>query len=108
MAGLNSIFEDFQKIAEILITIRNKIGPKTDVVWTGFDSPQQLLDEHTVDIKKIQEADSETLSKIHAEFLPTCTYQELATTNGWGSEYIQLANQFDYYHQRIRAIIPAA
>jgi hypothetical protein len=39
MDGLNSVFEDFQKVADILITIRNKIDPETDVVWTGYDSP---------------------------------------------------------------------
>jgi hypothetical protein len=107
MAGTNPVFEDFQKIAEILIRIRDRVDLKTDVVWAGFDNPKQLIDELSIDIKKIRECDAEALSKIYTEFLPTCTYQELAMTNGWGNDYLKLADQFDYYHKKIRAVMPA-
>jgi hypothetical protein len=82
MAGLNSVFDDFQKIAEILITIRNKINLKTDVAWTGNDSPEQLIDYLNGYIQKILAGDSETHSKVWEKFTATGTYQELSISNG--------------------------
>ncbi len=108
MGGLKDVFEDFQTIAEILIIIRNKIDLETDVVWTVYDSPQQLIDYLNGYIEKIHAGNSETLSRVYMEFGPTGTYQELSISNGWGNEYVELSKQFDYYHKRIRAVIPAS
>jgi len=85
MSGLNDVFEDFQKIAEILIIIRNKIDQEPDVVWTGYDSPQQMIDYLNGYIEKIQAGDSETLSRIFWVFEATGTYQELSISNGWAT-----------------------
>jgi hypothetical protein len=78
------------------------------VVWTGDDSPLQLIDYLTGYIEKIQACDSETLARVYMDFAATGTYQELSISNGWGDEYIGLSKQFDFYRQGIRALIPAS
>ena len=107
MADQTTVFGDFQKIAEILIDIRNRVDSDTDVVWTRFNDPRELIEDLTTDIQKLQMCDSETLSKVFMKFRPTSTYQELSISNGCGDEYLQLSKKFDYYRERIRAIFPA-
>ena len=107
MADQNAVFDDFQKIAEILIHIHNRVDSDTDVVWTRFNDPRELIEDLTSDIQKLQVCDSETLSKVFMKFWPTSTYQELSISNGCGDEYLQLSKKFDYYRERIRAIFPA-
>lgn len=94
-------FCDFQKIADILTIIQNKITPQTDVVWAGFNNPQEFLREITDDIDKIRSGDFDALAKINVEFAATCIYQELAMSNGWSKEYLELAEQFDAIYERI-------
>jgi hypothetical protein len=94
--------KEFQKIVEILIAIRNTVDLQTDVVWTKFDSAQELIDDLTTDIEKLRLGDCETLSKVYLAFGPTSTYQELSISNGWGDEYLKLAEQFDYCHKKIK------
>jgi hypothetical protein len=107
MADSISYFDDFQKIADILITIRNKVDSKTDIIWTGFNNPEQLINDLTSDIQKLGLCDSYALSKVYVGFGPTGIYQELSISNGWGNEYLELSKQFDYYHKRIRFVFPA-
>jgi len=41
---------DVQKIVEILTVINKKIGPNTDVVWTGYDTWKMLKEDVESDI----------------------------------------------------------
>jgi hypothetical protein len=100
-------FDDFQKIAEILIEVRSKVNLDTDVVWSEYDNPQQLLDALAKDIQNLHACDSMTLSKVYLQFSATGTYQELSISNGWGDEYLELSRQFDHYHKKIRSVLPA-
>ena len=36
------------------------------------------------------------------EFAPTSTYQEISLSNGWGNEFLKLADQFDKLYEKIR------
>src|SRR5258708_1844712 len=107
MTDLISAFDDFQKIVEILIKIKSTVDSRTDTVWTKFDNPRELIDDLASDIQKLELCNSDTLSKVFLEFGPTGTYQELSISNGWGNEYLELSKQFDYYHKRIRSVLPA-
>jgi hypothetical protein len=92
----------FQKIAEIVIIVQSKIDLKTDVVWTGFNTPYELKRYLTDYSEKLQLGDYDALSRVYNMFGPTGTFQELSISNGWGDEYIELAKQFDCYHEKIR------
>lgn len=94
-------YDDFQKIAGILKQIRAFISKETDTVWAGFDNSDKFLDELNQDIEKIETCNFQTLEKVHVEFLPTCTYQELSMSNGWGEEYLELSTEFDKIFERM-------
>jgi hypothetical protein len=99
-----SLFDEFRKIIDILTIIQNKIDSDTDVVWTGFNTPQELKIYLVSHIEKLRLCDYETLAIINMNFCPTGTYQELAISNGWGDEYLELANQFDEAHKKLLRI----
>lgn len=94
-------YQDFQGVATILKEIKNKINQKTDTVWAGFDNADTFLTELNHDIGRIEFCDFETLNKVHVEFAPTCTYQELSLSNGWSTEYLILAERFDILFNKL-------
>jgi hypothetical protein len=94
-------YKDFQKVADILKQIKALISQDTDTVWAGFDNAGKFLEELNQDIEKIENCDYQTLEKVHVEFLPTCTYQELSISNGWGDTYLKLSTDFDKIYERM-------
>ena len=95
-------YTDFKEISKIIGIIKAKINSETDTVWAEFDNPDILIKELDSDQKKIELLDFETLEKIMIDFLPTSTYQELAISNGWSEEYMEIANNFDSIYKRIK------
>jgi hypothetical protein len=95
-------FNYFQKIIEVLDKILNTVDLETDVVFTRFNTPQELIIDITKDIEKLKSQDRETLDKLYTMFAPTGTYQELSISNGWGYEYLQLSQEFDLYFQKLK------
>ena len=94
-------YKDFQKVAEILKQIKSFVSQDTDTVWAGFDNADKFLEELNYDIEKIENCDYKTLEKVHVEFLPTCTYQELSMSNGWSEKYLKLSTDFDKVYERM-------
>jgi len=97
-------YNDFQRVAEILKQLRAFIFKDTDTVWAGFENAEKFLEELNQDIQKIENCDFQTLEKVHVEFLPTCTYQELSMSNGWSDKYIMLSTDFDKIYERMTEI----
>ncbi len=97
-----SFYSDFKEVSKIITNIKSKNNNESDTVWTGFDNAEVLIKELDSDRKRIEFLDFETLEKVMAEFLPTSTYQELAMSNGWSEEYLQIAEKFDAIHKRIK------
>ncbi len=95
-------YSDFKEVSKIVAIIKSKIYDETDTLWAGFDNTEVLLKELDSDQKQIELLNFDTLEKIMVEFLPTNTYQELAMSNGWGDEYLQIAEKFDSIHKRIQ------
>ncbi|MEW5677222.1 hypothetical protein ABGT15_12985 [Flavobacterium enshiense] len=94
-------YESFKKVSKLLRIIKDKLNSETDIVWTRFDNPETLKAKIIHDIEKIELCDYETLEKVKEEFLPTCTYQELSISNGWGDEYLEIASKFDSLYSKI-------
>ncbi|AUC15909.1 hypothetical protein BTO06_12435 [Tenacibaculum sp. SZ-18] len=95
-------YSDFKEVSEIIANIKSRINDETDTVWAGFDNTEVLIKELDSDQKQIELLNFDTLEKTMVEFLPTSTYQELAMSNGWSDEYLQIAEKFDSIHKRIR------
>jgi hypothetical protein len=56
-------------------------------------------------IKQLKEGETEILEELRTGFLPTCTFQELAISNGWGDYYyLELADKFDEAYKRIKKL----
>ncbi len=103
MTDINPRLINIQKIVEILNTIKNKIDSNTDVVRSGFNSSTELINDIDSDIKKLHEGDYEILGKLTVMFAPTGAYQELSISNGWGEEFLKLAERFDYHLEKFRS-----
>ena len=95
-------YSDFKEVSDIISNIKSRISEETDTIWAGFDNVKTLIKELDSDQKQIELLDFDTLEKIMVEFLPTSTYQELAMSNGWGDEYLKIAQKFDTIHKRIK------
>ncbi len=82
-------------ILEILETITTKITDDSNVVWTRYDNPAQLRAELASYLEQLRTGDTSCLPKLSLNFAPTGTFQDLAISNGWGDEYLALAEAFD-------------
>jgi hypothetical protein len=102
MTAVIPAFNYFQKIIEVLDVILATVNSETDVAFTKFNTPQELMADITKDIEKLKLQDHETLAKLCLMFSPTGTYQELSISNGWGDEYLQLAHKFDLCFQKLK------
>lgn len=96
-------YKDFQKVRQILETIKGWTTDETDTVWAGYDNGKEFLVDLNIDIEKIKFCDFETLDKLNMEFAPTSTYQEIYLSNGWGNEFLKLAEQFDKLYEKIKS-----
>lgn len=94
-------YRDFQEVVSILMQIRSYITADTDTTWAGFDNAEEFLLELDKDIISLTYCDFSVLNKVYAEFLLTCTYQEIAISNGWSSHYLKHASDFDKLFERL-------
>lgn len=92
--------QHIEKIKAILTCIRSKINDDTDVVWTKYDTPGQLIDHIDVCLNNLKELNPKILGSIYLDFSPTSTFQEISISNGWEDEYIQLSTEFDNAYKK--------
>jgi len=106
-SNINNINElnEFQKIAEILIKIRETITNETDTVYVGYENAQSLIDELTNDINEIKLCNYEILEKTNINFAPTSRFQELSLSNGWSELYNKLSKEFDIKYKMLIGIL---
>lgn len=86
---------NLKRVIEIIKIIDSKITNETDVIWAGYDSPDELKNEIRSDLEALIGGDLSRLEKFRIHFAPTSTFQELSMSNGWSNEYLQLAKEFD-------------
>ncbi len=94
-------YKDFQKVAEILKRVKSLVSIDSDTVWSRFDSTAQFLDDLNQDIANIENCNFSTLDKVRMEFGPTSSYQEISISNGWGEEFLKLAEAFDKLFEKL-------
>jgi len=94
-------YKDFQKVADILGEIKLSIKTNTDTVCSRFDNAEHFLTDLNQDIANIRKCNFTILDKVHTEFLPTSTYQEISISNGWDDNYVKLSSDFDKLYERL-------
>lgn len=85
---------------EVLTTIKEKIDSNTNLNYCGFDTIKELEDSIDFDLTNLRFENTEYFEDIKNRFLPTVDFQELSIDNGWGDEYIILANKFDACYEK--------
>lgn len=84
---------------EILLKIREKITDDSDLIWTCFETADELRKEIDEFILRLDHGDENVINDIYIHFLPTSTFQEHSMQNGWTDEYMKLAGQFDKIYE---------
>jgi hypothetical protein len=101
MTGKINFYSDFQKVRQILEHIKSWTTNETDTAWAGYENGREFLVDLNQDIEKIKFCDFKTLDKLVMEFASTSTYQEISLSNGWGDNFLKLAESFDKLHKQI-------
>ena len=86
---------DLNQLIEIIKTVRLKITDETDVMYTRYDNARDLQKEIDNDLNELINGNMKKLEVFQSHFAPTTTFQEISLSNGWGEEYIVLADRFD-------------
>lgn len=89
-----------KQATEILLKVRDKITDESDLVWTSFETAEELRKEIDGFISRLNHGDKEVIKDVYIHFLPTSTFQEHSMQNGWTEEYMKLAERFDKIYER--------
>lgn len=93
---------DLEKIIHIIKTVRDKITIDTDVVRAGYDSAADLQADLETNLDELTKGNLDKLDTFKHHFLPTATFQEVSLSNGWGNEYIKLADKYDRLYEKFK------
>jgi hypothetical protein len=84
------------EIIQILDKIIGKLSlPGCDVVWSHYDSQAEALTDVKEHIERLKKNDFSKLGDLKLLFAPTGSLQDISISNGWGTEFLVLATQFD-------------
>ena len=84
-----------QELIDILQTIKSKLTDESDLMWTSYETAEQLRDELDIYIEQLKKGDNSCLDNLNMHFAPTSTFQEHSIQNRWTDEYIALSDRFD-------------
>ena len=90
------------ELIEIIEKLIEKIADDSDMVWTAYETSQQLKDELEVYLNQFQAGDMSSMGKIKMLFLPTGTLQEHSMSNSWSDEFLNLSKKFDRLYMTIK------
>jgi len=92
-----------QVIIEIIKNVNSRITEQTDLSWTKYNGAYELKSELETDIQEFEKGNLQKLEKYTLYFAPTGTFQEISIPNGWGEDFVLLANDFDQLYEKIKA-----
>lgn len=70
-----------------------------DSVWANYtvEEAKEILQTELENYQRTREISSSGKARISFLFLPTSALQDIAIDNGWGDEYLQIANIIDRF-----------
>ncbi|MBN1316955.1 MAG: hypothetical protein JXA42_15855 [Anaerolineales bacterium] len=87
---------DTREIIRILDKVVDKQSlPHCDVVGSHYDSQTDAIADIKDHIERVKKSDCSRRQDFKLLFAPTGSLQEISIYNGWGDEFLDLANQFD-------------
>ena len=94
--------ESKREAINILLMVREKITDHSDLMWTSFETAEELREEIDKYIEGLARNDKTILNDIHYHFSPAATFQEHSLQNGWSDEYQKLAARFDELYKKLK------
>jgi len=87
---------DFSVILEQILRLKHLISqPDTDVLWSSYNSADEVIKKLESIEAGIKSRDISALDKIHFMLLPTGDLQEISISSGWGHEFLKIAETVD-------------
>lgn len=93
---------DIQVIIEIIKNVNSLITEQTDLSWTKYNRAYELKSELETDIQEFEKGNLQIFEKYSLYFAPTGTFQEISILNGWGENFVLIANDFDQLYKKIK------
>lgn len=87
--------ESRREAINILLLVREKITDNSDLMWTSYETAEELREEIDKCLEGLRRIDNVILDDINYHFSPAATFQEHSLQNGWSDEYQKLAARFD-------------
>lgn len=89
-----------------LICLINKVIeliklPRTNTLWSGWDTPSEAIHEFTQLLEKLENNDKTAIAELKIIFAPTGSLQDLAISSGWSDKYADLASEFDQLYKNL-------
>jgi hypothetical protein len=93
---------NLQDLIDILRHVHSKISNDTDVIYAGFDSPEDLRADIENDLLEIEKGTTKILDKYKMWFAPAGPIQDISLSNNWEKEYLKLAKRFDELYKKVK------
>lgn len=75
--------------------IRIVDSPETDIVWTKYNSIEELVSEINSYIDSLKIGDESVIKDINFLFAPTGSLQEISISNDWVDKFIGISSVVD-------------
>ncbi|CAD0003231.1 hypothetical protein [Flavobacterium salmonis] len=95
-------FDDWDAVIKLLKIIKSKITPDTDLLWTNYNSAEEVIAEINKIDNLLRNNDKKGLEYLGYLFAPTGTFQEISMQNDWIQEYLNLSLEFDILHEHLK------
>jgi hypothetical protein len=96
-----TVIDDLFAVAALVKKMVWLVDEKSDTGWSGFDTIEAFIAYLHELHHDLLQASFDALDKLHVDFLPTSTFQEIALANSWSAQYGDLAEAFDALYARI-------
>ncbi|GAA3752657.1 MULTISPECIES: hypothetical protein [Flavobacterium] len=93
---------DWDAVLKILGIIKSKITEETDLLWTNYNSAEELIAEINIIDNLLQDRNIKGVQVLGYLFAPTGTLQEIAMQNDWIQEYLNLSSKFDTLYENLK------
>ncbi|WP_430403813.1 hypothetical protein [Fluviicola sp.] len=91
-----------EELLQIIEAIRFTVHPETELIYSYFESVDELLKELDELSEEVKKGELKSLNTLSMHFAPTSGFQELSMQNGWSKEYLKIAEQFDSIHDKYK------
>ncbi len=102
MNNNEDIEENWIAVIELLRGVKSKITASTDLLWTNYNSVDELRAEIDTIEDLLMNREKQGLQFLGYLFAPTGTLQEIAMQNDWIQEYLNWSMKFDTLFEKLK------